>query len=142
MLSSRIARLSRFFPLGNAVFACLLANTPARAEAPVQRTFFQLASSNGHGAVLLDLSQARLTHFREHLFASEEQLFDQNGMEVWVNNQPRAVITRDLLYDAYFGLRVLGDQKWLTSVPVDLDASGYAAGTGVVTMVQQSGALQ
>src|SRR5215510_7567612 len=109
MSSSRLARLSLVSSL-----ACLLASDPARAEAPVQRTFFQLASSNGHGAVLLDLSQARLTHFREHLFASEEQLFDQNGNEVWVNNQPQAVITRDLLYDAYFGVRVLGDQKWLT----------------------------
>src|SRR5687767_5568343 len=73
--------------------------TEARAEVPVQRTFFRLASSNGHGAVLLDLSQARLTHFREHLFATEEPLLDAGGNELWSGNQPLAVRSRDLLYD-------------------------------------------
>lgn len=99
--------------------------------------------------MLLDLSQARLTHFREHLFASEQPLYDAAGKEVWAGNQPRSVISRDVLYDAYFGLRQGGSQKWLTGVPVDLNASGYApwapgkaAGTGVATMVQKDGGIK
>ncbi|MGK3989998.1 glycoside hydrolase family 15 protein [Sorangium sp. So ce136] len=135
--------------LGAAASVALAAPGAARAEVPVQRTFFKLPSSNGFGAVLLDLSQARLTHFREHLFATEEPLLDERGEEVWVGNQPQAVRTRDLLYDAYFGLRSGGKQRWLTEVPVDLDASGYAGwtegergGTGVVTMVQRVGNLE
>ncbi|WP_437600652.1 glycoside hydrolase family 15 protein [Sorangium sp. So ce590] len=129
--------------------AAVAAPGAARAEVPVQRTFFRLPSSNGFGAVLLDLNQARLTHFREHLFATEEPLLDERGEEVWIGNQPQAVPTRDLLYDAYFGLRSEGRQRWLTEVPVDLDASGYAGwtdgergGTGVVTMVQRVGNLE
>ncbi|WP_437835445.1 glycoside hydrolase family 15 protein [Sorangium sp. So ce1153] len=135
--------------LGAAASVALADPGAARAEVPVQRTFFKLPSSNGFGAVLLDLSQARLTHFREHLFATEEPLLDERGEEVWVGNQPQAVRTRDLLYDAYFGLRSDGKQRWLTEVPVDLDASGYAGwtegergGTGVVTMVQRVGNLE
>ncbi|WP_437928512.1 glycoside hydrolase family 15 protein [Sorangium sp. So ce291] len=135
--------------LGTAASVALAAPGAARAEVPVQRTFFKLPSSNGFGAVLLDLSQARLTHFREHLFATEEPLLDERGEEVWVGDQPQAVRTRDLLYDAYFGLRSDGKQRWLTEVPVDLDASGYAGwtegergGTGVVTMVQRVGNLE
>ncbi|HTN90656.1 MAG TPA: hypothetical protein VL242_43580, partial [Sorangium sp.] len=135
--------------LGAAASVALADPGAARAEVPVQRTFFKLPSSNGFGAVLLDLSQARLTHFREHLFATEEPLLDERGEEVWVGNQPQAVSTRDLLYDAYFGLRSDGKQRWLTEVPVDLDASGYAGwtegergGTGVVTMVQRVGNLE
>jgi hypothetical protein len=132
-----------------AVVALVAAPRPAHAEVPVQRTFFRLPSSNGHGAVLLDLQQARLTHFREHLFASEEPQLDAGGNELWNGNQPLSVLTRDVLYDAYFGIRAAGNQRWLTSVPVDLDRSGYAGwaagangGTGVATMVQKLGDLE
>ncbi|KYF71213.1 glycosyl hydrolase, partial [Sorangium cellulosum] len=132
-----------------AAAVALAAPAAARAEVPVKRTFFKLPSSNGFGAVLLDLNQARLTHFREHLFGTEEPLLDERGEEVWVGDQPQIVPTRDLLYDAYFGLRSEGKQRWLTEVPVDLDASGYAGwtegqrgGTGVVTMVQRVGNLE
>jgi Glycosyl hydrolases family 15 len=145
------ARRRRPLALASALAALALlgGGAAARAEGPIQRTFFQLASSNGHGAVLLDLKQARLTHFREHLYASEQPLYDAAGNEVWAGNQPRSVISRDLLYDAYFGLRQGGGQRWLTAVPVDLNVSGYApfapgktAGTGVVTMVQKDASLE
>jgi MYXO-CTERM domain-containing protein len=134
--------------LAASLAALALAPSAARAEVPVQRTFFRLPSSNGHGAVLLDLSQARATHFRDHLFATEEPLIDAQGNDVWTGAGFGSVNSRDLLYDAYFGIRVLGDQAWLTTAPVDLDASGYAAhelgalgGTGVATMVQGLGPL-
>jgi hypothetical protein len=137
-------------------FAALLAlglglgaSSAARAEVPVQRTRFQIPSSNGFGAILLDLQQAKLTHFREHVFATEEPVIDQNGNDVWGGNGFLAVHTRDLLFDTYFGLRPPEGQRWLTSVPVDLDASGYAAwtqgktgGTGVAVMVQHVGSLE
>lgn len=138
-----------FFVPALAASLGLLAPHPAAAEVPVQRTFFALPSSNGHGSIFLDLKQARLTHFREHPFASEEPVLDQAGAEVWVNNQPTSVATRDLLFDAYFGLRANGSQAWLTGAPVDLDKSGYApwqagktGGTGVAIMAQASGALE
>jgi hypothetical protein len=126
-----------------------LASTVAHAEAPVQRTVTRLPSANGHGAVILDLSTRRLTHFREHLFATEEPVIDASGNDVWVGNQPQSIATRDVAYDAYFGLRHDGTQAWLTSVPADADASGYApwaagktGGTGIATLVQKVGALE
>jgi hypothetical protein len=132
-----------------AAAAALAAPAAALAEVPPQRTFYRIPSSNGHGAVLLDLQHARVTHFREHLYATEEPEINASGGEVWNGNQPAVVKTRDLLYDAYFGLRSGGTQRWLTTIPVDLDASGYApwepgkkGGTGVVTMVQKVGDLE
>lgn len=151
-MSQRVRAWSRAACSAGSVVAfgvATLAASEAGAEVPVQRTFFRLASSNGHGAVMVDLSQRRLTHFREHLFASEEPRVDAGGNELWEGNQPQVVKTRDLLYDAYFGLRMGGSQQWLTGVPVDLDQSGYAGwqdgavgGTGVATMVQKVGDLE
>jgi hypothetical protein len=134
-------------PVLAAAFALAIPSS-ALAEVPPQRTFHRLASSNGHGALLLDLSTARLTHFREHLFATEEPEIDASGNEIWDGSQFGSIRSRDILYDAYFGLRSGGSQRWLTSAPVDADASGYApwapgktGGTGVVTMVQKGGPL-
>src|SRR5690606_22082616 len=80
---------------------------------------------------------------------AEEPLLDERGDEVWNGSDFSAAYTRDLLYDAYFGLRDDSGQAWLPSLPVDLDASGYAGwqegtvgGTGVVTMVQTMGSLE
>ncbi|XXF77803.1 glycosyl hydrolase [Myxococcaceae bacterium GXIMD 01537] len=129
------------------------ASAPALAQVEPQRTFHALPSSNGHGAVVLDLTSKRLTHFREHLYATEEPQLDAQGNEVFSGQPatPQAVPTRDLLYDAYFGLRSEGTQRWLTAdaAQVDADASGYAAwgsgktgGTGVATLVLRVGALE
>lgn len=136
------------------VVAVAVAGT-ARAQEPVQRTRFELPASNGYGAIVLDLDSAdpgqsrRLVHFREHLYAAEEPLLDAAGEEIWNGSGFAAAYTRDLLYDAYFGLRYGAGQAWLPTQPVDLDASGYAGwqegttgGTGVVTMVQQLGLLE
>lgn len=124
-------------------------HVPAADAAPIQRTRFELPSSNGHGALLVDLKTARATQFREHLFAVEEPELDAMGKEIWSGSDFAAVYTRDLLFDAYFGLRAPDQQSWLTSAPVDLDASGYLGwkagargGTGVVAMVQKVGDLE
>ena len=135
-----------------AKFVCALVATcvvsSAGAEVPVKTTLRYLPASNGHGAALLDLKSARVTHFREHLFATEEPLLDAAGKELWSGNQPLAVPTRDLLFDAYFGLRRSGKQAWLTGDPVDLQKSGYAnytagalGGTAVARMVQTRGPI-
>ena len=136
--------------LASALLSTALATlvAPARAEVPVEQTFFRLPSSNGHTAILVDLSLGKLTHFREHLFAAEEPQLDAAGNEVWIGNQPEMVRSRDVLFDAYFGLRAGGDQRWLPGVPVVLSESGYApyaagknGGTGLVKMVQRVGDL-
>jgi hypothetical protein len=129
--------------------ALFLSPGGAKAEVPVQRTRFELPSSNGFGAVLLDLGQRKLTHFREHVFATEEPLIDAAGNDVWTGAGFGSVDTRDLLYDAYFGVRVAGDQAWLPSLPADLDGSGFAGysagkqgGTGLARLVQNVGPLR
>ncbi|MCP3143942.1 glycoside hydrolase family 15 protein [Pyxidicoccus xibeiensis] len=121
----------------------------ARAEVAVQRTFLRLPSSNGHGAVMLDLEQKKVSHFREHLFATEEPVIDVAGADVFDRGQPKVVHSRDLLFDAFFGLRSEGTQRWLHTQGADLDASGYAAwaagktgGTGLATLVQKVGPLE
>ncbi|MFY2561089.1 glycoside hydrolase family 15 protein [Corallococcus terminator] len=121
----------------------------ARAEVAVKRTFLKLPSSNGHGAVMLDLEQKKVSHFREHLFATEEPVIDALGNDVFVRGQPQVVHARDVLFDAFFGLRSGGTQRWLSTQDADLDASGYAAwgagksgGTGLATMVQRVGTLE
>jgi len=127
----------------------------ARAQEPVQRTRYELPSSNGYGALILSLDDAdpnqarRLTHFREHLYSAEEPLLDAAGNEIWNGSGFAAAYTRDLLYDAYFGLRDQNGNAWLPSIPADLDASGYAGwqdgtigGTGVATMLQTMGSLE
>ncbi|MBL8969211.1 MAG: glycosyl hydrolase, partial [Myxococcales bacterium] len=118
------------------------------APAP-QRTRYELPSANGHGAILLDLKQKRLTQFREHLFAAEEPVLDGEGKDVWDGEQFATVHTRDLLFDMYFGVRAEGQQQWLTSAALDEDRSGYLGlaadqpgGTGIVAMVQNIGALR
>ncbi|MFP2927780.1 glycoside hydrolase family 15 protein [Pyxidicoccus sp. 3LG] len=127
---------------------CALAPS-ARAEVDVQRTFLRLSSSNGHGAAMLDLEQKKVTHFREHLFATEEPVIDPAGADVFERGQPKVVHSRDLLFDAFFGLRSGGTQRWLNTQPADLEASGYApwgagktGGTGLATMVQKVGNLE
>jgi len=119
----------------------LLCAAPASAAEP-HRSFHDLPSSNGWGAVVVDFTQARAHHWRDHLFATEEPRWDANGDAVWSNDHPEVVSARDLLFDAYFGLRSPGGQQWLTDLPVDLDASGWLPGTPVIAMVQQSGDLR
>jgi MYXO-CTERM domain-containing protein len=124
-----------------ALILLLLPGVAVAAEP--HRSFYDLPSSNGYGAVVVDLQQGRAHHWRDHLFATEEPVWNAAGEEQWKNNEPRAVYTRDLLHDAYFGLRVSGESAWLTDLPVDLDASGWGSpdgsingGTNQVAMVQ------
>jgi uncharacterized protein (TIGR03382 family) len=138
-------------PRPHALIAALasfsLAASASAAEP--QRTRYALPSANGWGALLVDLKAGKATQLREHMFAAEEPQIDEQGQDIWNGGQFAAIHTRDVLYDAYFGVRAAGQQLWLPSVPVDEDASGYAAwsdneavGTGIVAMVQPLGALE
>ncbi|HWB75621.1 MAG TPA: hypothetical protein VG755_11720, partial [Nannocystaceae bacterium] len=134
---------------GAFVIVATLLPGSALAQVAVQRTRFDLPSSNGHGAIVVALDEQRVTQLREHVYSAEEPLLDARGSEVWNGSGFSAVHTRDLLYDAYFGLRGASGSTWLSSVPADLDASGYlgiddadAGGTGIVTLVQRWNDLQ
>lgn len=129
--------------MSRAPYLLLLLVCPALAQQAPARSFFDLPSSNGHGAVLVDARRGRLTQFRERLPATEEPELDAQGNEKWIGNQPQMVPARDLLFDAYFGVRAGGQQRWLDGLAVD--ASGYAAaapatsqGSGVVELQQQA----
>lgn len=90
---------------------------------------------------MVDTRSGRVVHFREQLPATEEPELDAMGNERWVGNQPQYVKTRDLLFDAYFGVRVGAQQRWLDGVTVD--SSGYArGGTGIVTFRQRALGLE
>ena len=118
----------------------LLLALPAFAQQVPARSFFDLPSSNGHGAVMVDTRTGRIVHFREHLPAIEEPELDAMGNERWIGNQPQWVKSRDVLFDAYFGIRADGQQRWLEGVPVN--SSGYAPGSGVITFQQQALGLE
>ncbi|MBX7097036.1 MAG: glycosyl hydrolase [Myxococcaceae bacterium] len=119
------------------VLLVVVAAVPANA----QRSFFTLPSSNGHSVVVGDASKAAVVHFRERLPATEEPVIDAQGADVFAGNQPQIIKSRNLLFDAYFGLRSGGTQRWLTSVPVD--ASGYdAPGSGMASWSQKVSGLE
>src|SRR5438477_9455266 len=97
------------------------------------RTFYTLPSANGHGAIVADTQAAKLVHFRERLPATEEPQLDQAGNVVVQGTARLDVLTRNLLYDAYFGVRASGAQRWLSGLPVT--SSAYE--NGIVSWVQQ-----
>lgn len=90
------------------------------------RTFHTLPSANGHGAVMADTRAAKLTLFRERMPAIEEFELDAAGNIVFDGFTPKVIRTRNLLFDAYFGIRAAGTQRWLQNLTPT--ASGYEDG--------------
>jgi MYXO-CTERM domain-containing protein len=84
-------------------------------------SFTKLPTGNGFGTAVYDLSQAKVVDLREHAYQSVDQ----------------GVATRDLIFDAYFGVRAAGQEAWLTSAPID-DA---ALDGGVITVKQHYGGV-
>ena len=140
--------LSRHLVTGLALnLLALLFSSQSQAE-PV-RSWTELVSSNGYTGVVVSLETGKVHHFREHLFAAEEPIWNSEG-EVWTEAhpdcfRPQSVWSRDLLFDAYFGLHANGQGLWLPSFDVDLDRSGYDGlasrpghdgGTNVIRVVQ------
>ncbi|MDX9720607.1 MAG: hypothetical protein RBU37_07660 [Myxococcota bacterium] len=133
--------------------ALLLPSGTLQGEVTPTRSWTTLVSSNGFGAVVVDLvppeGKAQVHHFREHIYAAEEPLLDSGGNELWSNGAPLSVMSRDLLFDILVGVRADGGQNWLKSTPVDLDASGYepyqdgaVGGTPIIRYVQRSRGLE
>ena len=133
-----------------AAFACVAGAEPID---PL-RSWYELVTSNGYTGVVADLERGEVHHFREHIFATEEPRWrEDGGGELWLPTveggdcyKPQSVYSRDLMRDAYFGLHVDGESRWLRDLPVDMDASGYDGlpsregrdgGTGIIRMVQR-----
>jgi len=99
--------------------AVLAASATARAQAiPPHASWTKLSWANGYGAGWYDTTARRLTGFRDHVFAAADA----------------STPALDLLYDAYFGLRVGGQDLWLTSRPVL--SAGYDGDTGIAVVEQ------
>jgi MYXO-CTERM domain-containing protein len=101
------------------VAAMLTAPVVARADGiPPHASWGTLSWSNGVAAGAYDTAARRLRSFREHLFARLDE----------------HTATRELAYDAYFGLRAGGQNVWLPARP--LAEAGYEGDTGMARIVQ------
>ncbi len=87
-------------------------------------SFGKLVSTNGFSAVVVDLDQRKAVRMWEHIY------------KMWGEGVP----SRDLLYDAYFGVRIDGAGTWLNTVP--LEYAGYYEQEGIVHLVQQVGDIR
>ena len=98
---------------------------PATADAQLapHASWPVLTWSNGRGAGAYDTSRARMVSLKEHLF-----------------QRTVAASSRELLYDAYPGLRVAGQNLWLTDRPVD--AAGYDGQRGIARVQQAWSGVQ
>lgn len=107
---------------------CLVAcRGPLCADA--HTSFSNLVSANGHGALVLDLNQKKLTRLMEHSYLS------------WgPNEQGKIANTRNLLYDSFLGLRVNGSGTWLSALAID--AADYYGESGIMRIVQHVGELR
>ncbi len=104
-----------------ALCACLLATTTVVAQ---ERAYFEMTVSNGHAVGVYDAQDGKLTELWDHPYAAyspEEQ-------------------SADLLFDAFYGVRVGDEGTWLTDVAVQ--SAEYQPGTGVVRAVRTLGDLR
>ncbi len=94
----------------------------------VERSWYHLTTGNGHGFQIFDRNAGRLTDFLEHPYryvAPPDERRDGG------------IGRRDLAHDAYFGLGVNGDRRWL----LDLRDVGYESETHIIrARVRQAGA--
>ena len=103
----------------------LLGSSAAAAPVDPHTSFHQLVSSNGRTAAIYDDSLAKLTGLREHCYAAVDA------------DTP----TRELAYDAYFGLRLNGSGAWLSETGV-APVVRYLPGTGIIESVQMVGSVE
>lgn len=98
------------------------------ADAQPHFSYPRLVSSNGHGVIVFTSdateNRGRLDVFGDHLYQQPS---------------PAAEPTRNLLYDAYFGLRTGGGSAWLNTVPAGFGA--YHPQTGIITVDRSTGDL-
>jgi len=101
------------------------ASSPARAAVP-HPSWNKATVGNGFGFSVYDGDARKITTFTELSYASRSE------------GKP----TRNLAYDAYFGLRASGGSAWLNEVPLEGNALRYVDQSGVVEITQQMGPLR
>jgi MYXO-CTERM domain-containing protein len=105
--------------------ARMIRTIAALAAVAAHTSWHALPLSNGFAAAVYDPARARVTSLREHLYA-----------------RPDATsVTRELMYDAYFGLRASGANVWLGESSVD-EAGWDPEAAGVARVVQHAGDLR
>ena len=89
-------------------------------------SFGMLVSGNGYGHALADLELRKLSRLVEHPY------------KTWGPTESgEAAQSRDILYDAYFGIRANGVGLWLNTLPIEY--AGYYNQDGIMYLVQRSG---
>lgn len=116
------------------LFTLLLAfGLPLSVEAQ-ERSFGRLVTGNGHAVASFDRDTSRIDTFLEHAYRFAEPREDREDLCFPADE------SRDLAYDAYFGVRVDGTGTWLGDVPVD--EARYEPGTNIILVVQHVGSLR
>lgn len=100
------------------------APTPAVAQVDPHASWVTLPWTNGVATGLYDTARRRVVSFREHVYQRKDA----------------STATAELAFDAYFGLRVAGQNTWLTARP--LDSAGWDGRRGIVRVVQRVGDLR
>lgn len=106
-------------------YIALLIPTLAFGQAQPRQSITRLPVSNGFGVSVYDISQAKLTTFREHAYQQESL------------NGPR---TKNVAFDGYFGVRSSNGSQWLNSLPVD--SAEYLGNDGILRITQHQGPAQ
>jgi GH15 family glucan-1,4-alpha-glucosidase len=96
---------------------------PSSYAAVPHASHLALSFGNGRCAAVYDVPSARVNTLREHIYA----------------HQSPGETTVDLCYDAYFGLRSGGQNRWLGEAPISL--AEYLPGSGIVRVVQSHAGL-
>ena len=96
--------------------------TLAFAQVQPKQALTRLPVSNGFSVAVYDLAQAKLSTFREHVYQQESL------------NGPR---TKDVAFDAYFGIRSQNGSQWLNSLPID--SAEYLNSDGILRVSQHQG---
>ncbi len=106
------------------VLAALSALPTAASAVLPHRSFDSLTTGNGLLHAVYDGAQGKLVTFNEHPYASPAP----------------GVQTRNLAYDAYFGVRAAGQAAWLPTRPID--SLEYVNQSHVARAVQSLGPLR
>lgn len=126
-------------PFATVLLLALLAPRGAAHAVDPHRSFERLVSGNGHAVVSYDRASRRIDTFLEHPY----RFFAPRGPAADLCYS--ADESRDLAYDAYFGVRsgsggAAGGERgeWLSEVP--LDDAAMDPGTGIIVARQHAGA--
>ena len=105
------------------LLSALIALPTASSAAQPHRSWSKLTTGNGFGFSVYDADAGKLGFFSEHPYAQPSP----------------GVFTRNLAFDAYFGVRAGGGAAWLSERPVE--TVGYVEQTHAVRAAQRHGPL-